>query len=90
MTEGETLAVLKNFLDDHNRLRSYPAKEKYRGPAFQYLADKFEAGREYMEKEVGELLALWHTFGDPCLLRRELYERGLLRRDLEGRRYWRA
>lgn len=52
-----------------------------------YLAGKFEAGREYTEREVNELLLDWHTFADPATLRRELYDYGFLDRSRDGKVY---
>lgn len=56
--------------------------------ALEFLAAKFEMGREYSEKEVNEILNQNHTFGDPALLRRELYMKKLLDRTPDGSRYW--
>ena len=56
--------------------------------ALEFLAAKFEMGREYSEKEVNEILNQNHTFGDPALLRRELYMKKLLDRTPDGNRYW--
>ena len=58
------------------------------GTALCYLAEKFEAGRDYTEPEVNALLGSWHTFGDHTLLRRDMIERGLLCREKNGSRYW--
>ena len=57
--------------------------------ALEFLAAKFEVGREYSEKEVNEILNQNHTFGDPAMLRRELYIARLLDRTPDGSRYWR-
>jgi hypothetical protein len=54
----------------------------------QYLASKFESGVTYTEKEVNTLLNQYHTFGDPALLRRELFENGLIDRMRDGSAYW--
>ncbi|MBI2049255.1 MAG: DUF2087 domain-containing protein [Parcubacteria group bacterium] len=50
----------------------------------------YEQGKIYTEKEVNELLERFHTFEDPALLRRELYEKGLLGRKHDGSEYWKA
>ena len=68
------LLLLKNFLDEQNRLKALPAKRKTLLYAIGYLAEKFEPGRIYTEPEVNDLLDLWHTFHDPATLRRELYQ----------------
>ena len=60
---------LDNFLDTEGRLTKFPAKRPMQTQALHYLAEKFEAGREYAEREVNALLLQWHTFGDPATLR---------------------
>lgn len=79
---------IKNFLDGDKRLISFPAKRKMRMWALVYLAGKLEPEKVYTEKELGELLNRWHTFGDPATLRRELFDSRFLGRDLSGRGYW--
>ena len=78
---------LDNFLDTEGRLTKFPAKRPMQTQALHYLAEKFEAGREYAEREVNTLLLQWHTFGDPATLRRELFDRRFLDRDPYGRSY---
>lgn len=79
--------ILKNFLDEDLRLKAFPAKRKMKIYALLYLAEKFEAGKEYSEKEVNEILSLWHTFKDPATLRREMYDYRLFDRTRDGRVY---
>jgi len=54
----------------------------------EYLFEKFDAEKNYTEREVNEILNQHHTFGDPAMLRRELFEKKMLRRTLDGRTYW--
>lgn len=79
--------VLRNFLDERKRLTAFPAKRKMKIYALFYLAEKFEAGREYTEREINEILYNWHTFADPATLRRELYDYCFLDRSDDGRSY---
>ncbi len=78
---------LKNFLDSQSRLTAFPAKQKMKLAALFYLAGKFEPGKSYTEKEINELLCLWHTFNDPATLRRELYQNKFLNRAQDGSSY---
>jgi len=81
---------LKGFLDKNSKLKSWPSR-KHREKqllALEFLAFKFEVGQEYSEKEVNEILNQNHTFGDPALLRRELFMKKLLDRTPDGSRYW--
>ena len=52
-----------------------------------YLAEKFETGKDYTERQVNDLLLSWHTFADPATLRRELYEYHFLDRSRDGKIY---
>lgn len=82
---------LKNFLDDQGRLKTWPSKRRrsrIQQVALEYLATKFEPGLFYNEREVNALLNQHHTFGDPALLRRELFDRGLVDRVKDGSAYW--
>ena len=79
--------ILRYFLDANGKLTAFPAKRKMKVYCLFYLAGKFEAGREYTEREVNELLLDWHTFADPATLRRELYDYGFLDRSRDGKVY---
>ncbi|NCB06141.1 MAG: DUF2087 domain-containing protein [Clostridia bacterium] len=81
--------VLARFLDEEKRVTMLPAKKEKRDCVLAYLAEKFECGRDYTEKEVNALLSAWHTFDDFFLLRRELVDHKLLLRERNGSRYWR-
>jgi hypothetical protein len=70
-------AVLRNFVED-GRLRALPARAAQRQVVLEYLADRFEPGRAYVEAEVNELLRTFHD--DYATLRRYLVDAGLLER----------
>ncbi len=83
---------LQEFLDDEGRVIRWPTRKGDRQVGQQlvteYLISKFEFGRTYTEREVNDILKHWHTFMDWALLRREMYERKLLNRTIDGRQYW--
>ncbi len=81
--------MLKNFLKD-NKLKQWPSKSLDRQEATNFLASHVESGKKYSEKEITILLDNLHLFGDPAFLRRELCDRGLLRRDKYGKEYWKV
>lgn len=85
----QTACDITRFLDEDGKLLTFPKKRAARDAILAYLADKFEFGRDYREREVNAILDSWHTFGDFFLLRRELIEAGLLCRERNGSRYWR-
>lgn len=79
--------ILRNFLDDKGKLTAFPAKRKMKLYAMFYLAEKFESGLDYTERQVNDLLLSWHTFADPATLRRELYNNRFLDRSRDGKIY---
>ena len=89
-TEMEPTVKYQQFLDSSGKIVRLPQKQKVRHALLEYLAEKFEPGRTYAEREVNALCDEWHTFGDCFLLRRELIDHGLLCRERDGSRYWRA
>jgi hypothetical protein len=62
-----------------------PARPAPRGIVLRWLAERFEPGRRYPEREVNELLRRSHP--DNAMLRRYLVDHGLLERDHGV--YWR-
>jgi len=52
------------------------------------LANKFQRGVNYSEKEVNEILNKYHLFNDPATLRRLLVGTSNLDRTKDGKRYW--
>lgn len=82
--------ALLTSLDDEGRLKQWPSKRSIQLMALDYLAAQIMPRQVYTEREINALLTQWHTFGDAALLRRELYERGLLNRETDGSVYWAA
>ena len=82
------LSDIKPFLDNDGRLISFPSKHKKKLAALWYLAGKIEFGRQYTEPEINSLLDEWTVFSDHATLRRELYNKMLLNRTNDCKRYW--
>ena len=61
--------VLRDYLVD-GRLKTIPTQRKKRDVILRYLAQRFEPGRLYSEKEVNAILVDYHD--DVATLRREL------------------
>ena len=81
---------ISQFLDDEGRVIQLPKKQTARRAVLAYLAGKFDLDTDYTEKQVNILCNSWHTFGDPCFIRRELVDNGLLDRENDCSRYWRV
>jgi RimJ/RimL family protein N-acetyltransferase len=80
---------LQKLLNEAGQVTRWPSKPKEKTLVIEYLATKFSTHEDYSERDVNEVLKHWHTFSDWALLRRELFERGLLNRDKNGSSYWR-
>ena len=78
------------FLDDEGKITQLPRKQTPRLAILRYLSEKFEPDCVYTERQVNAICEQWHTFGDYFLLRRELVDWNLLKRERDGSRYWRA
>ena len=76
--------VLRAFVKD-GRLRSIPAIRSKRLVLLDWLAQDFEPGRRYSERQVNDILRLRHE--DTAYLRRALVDEGFM--DRSGGRYWR-
>jgi hypothetical protein len=76
--------VIRAFGKD-GRLVSIPTARSKRVIVLDLLAQSFEPGRRFSEKQVNEMLRPWHD--DVAALRRYLVDDGLLAR--EGGVYWR-
>jgi hypothetical protein len=81
----EQSAVLRSFLVD-GRLVSIPAGRGKRRVVLDFLAQVFEPGRVYPERQVNFMLGRYHD--DFAALRRFLVDEGFLER--RGGFYWRA
>jgi len=82
--EPERARVLRRFIRD-GRLTQIPTTRSTRLIVLEFLADRFEPGRSYPEREVNAILGAVHP--DHASLRRHLVDEGLLARD--AGRYWR-
>lgn len=76
--------VLHDFFAD-GRLKTIPAQERKKLVILKWLANRFEWGRVYSEKEVNAILAAYHP--DTASLRRYLIGYRFMER--ESGRYWR-
>ena len=81
---------LRNFLDSEGRLTKYPAKLRLKILSLYYLSSKIIPHVRYTEREINEIIRQWHTFEDWALLRRDMFDRGLLERERNGATYWLA
>jgi hypothetical protein len=83
----ERAKVLRSFVKD-GRLTTIPAASTKRQVILDFLAQDFEPGTEYSEKQVN--LILGKRFADTAALRRYLVDEGFLEREGGAGKYWRA
>jgi predicted transcriptional regulator len=76
--------VLRDFSLSNGRLKAIPAQRKKREIILRHIAQSFEPGRRYPEREVVAILEKFHE--DTALLRRELIGYGFLER--QNNMYW--
>ena len=74
--------VIKAFFE-YGRLRSVPVQRRKKLICYQVIAEKFEIGRVYSEKEVNEIISpIWEDY---CTVRRDMIGEGIFSR--EGGKY---
>ena len=88
ITQAEKDDVLKRYFSPDNQLKikGFPAKEKRKIIIMQKIIYDFEAGRQYSEKEVNDLLKQYYD--DFVSVRRCMIQYGFLDRSESGKRYW--
>lgn len=74
-------SLIKSFIDENGKIISYPSKHSKKLIVHEYLAEKFETGREYTEKEVNSIILSWILFEDYATLRRALIDYGFMERE---------
>jgi hypothetical protein len=78
--------VLRNFLTADGRLHTIPSKRAKRLVVLDHIAQSFEPGRTYQEREVNAIIERFHP--DYAALRRYLVDDQFLTR--EDNVYWRS
>lgn len=88
MDKDELRHILRGFLDKNDCMTAFPVKRKMKVYALFWLAQYFEAGKVYSEKEINAIIREHTTFDDPATLRRELFDNRFLNRQSDGKEYW--
>ncbi len=86
----EKYKSLQGYLNEAGQFTQLPGKrqKKKLDLMIQFLAEKFEMGKQYSEKEVNEILNRYHSFNDPATLRRLLFGSKIMNRTVDGKSYW--
>ena len=88
VTESERRKIIATYFDETGALKECPAREKKKIVVLEVIAQNFQPGRSYPEKEVNRILERIHP--DHAYIRRLLIEYGFLERTRSGSEYWRA
>ena len=86
MTGTDDARTLRRFLSPEGRLHTMPVKQAKRRLVLDHVAQRFQPGRTYEEREVDAVLKEIHD--DHAALRRYLVDDGFLTR--EDNVYWRS
>jgi hypothetical protein len=78
---------LMRYFDAEGCFVRWPKKHSHQGLCLWVLWSRIPPRRVFSEREISELLQKEHLFGDYALLRRELFDRGLITRTPDGREY---
>lgn len=70
--------VIKAFFD-YDKLRSIPVQRKKKLICYERIAEQFEIGKVYEEKEVNEIISPIHE--DYCTIRRDMISEGIFKRE---------
>lgn len=81
------VAKMLRLFDGEGRLLRWPSKRAQQELCLWFLWSKIPAGRLFSEREISQFLNTLHLFGDPALLRRDLADLGLVRRNRDGSDY---
>jgi len=90
ITEKEKMYILRTAFTSLEPLvlKTFPPKEKKKVVILTKIAERFEKGKEYTEKEVNSVLL--PVFEDYVTIRRYLIDYGFMKRTKDGAKYWLA
>ncbi|MCC2609744.1 DUF2087 domain-containing protein [Neorhizobium petrolearium] len=84
--EARVLKTIRVF-DAQGRIVRWPGKRSQQELCLWFLWSKIPRGRTFTEREISEFLNTLHLFGDAALLRRDLFDLGLVTRKRDGSDY---
>ncbi|WP_029620186.1 DUF2087 domain-containing protein [Pseudorhizobium marinum] len=84
--ETRVARTLRVF-DTDGRIIRWPSKRSQQELCLWSLWSRIPPKRSFSEREIGDLLNGFHLFGDAALLRRDLVDLGLMRRNRDGSDY---
>lgn len=79
--------ILRDYLNEDGTIHQLPTNQRKLDVILGYIADHFDFGRMYTEKEVNEIISALHD--DIAGLRRDMIMMCYLDRERDGSAYWR-
>lgn len=89
MEHEKMMTIVNKHLNKQGKIQNYPSKKTIHPYILAYIAEHFEVGRIYTEKEVNEIIQSLIEFHDYELVRRELFMYHYMDRKRDGSAYWR-
>lgn len=88
ITEKEKEKIIKTTFENISplKLKLFPAKDKKKVVVLTKIAEQFEKGRDYTEKEINDILM--PIYDEYIIIRRYLIEYGFIDRKTDGSKYW--
>lgn len=80
--------VLRDYLNEDGVIRQLPTNQRKLDVVLRYIAERFEFGKIYSEKEVNTVIGALNE--DISGLRRDLVSVGYMNRERDGSAYWRV
>jgi predicted transcriptional regulator len=80
--------ILKDYLNEDGSIQQLPTNRRKLDVILRYIADNFDFGKIYTEKQVNEVIGGLNE--DISGLRRDLISVGFLSRKRDGSEYWRV
>lgn len=90
VADGTRVMRTLRVFDGEGRIVRWPGKRSQQQICLWFLWSKLPRGRSFSEREIGAFLDGLHRFGDAALLRRDLFDLGLVTRNRDGSDYRRV
>jgi len=79
---------IRGLIDSEYKIIRWPKKKADKKLVLEYMHSKIEQSRMYCESEINNIILKWQLFDDYALIRREMFENGLLNRTDDCKKYW--
>jgi len=88
--DKEVVKELENIklIDSLNRIIRWPKKQSEKELVLEYISSKIEIGKKYTESEINGIIIQWQRFDDYALIRREMFDRNMIKRTKDCKEYW--